>query len=248
MTAIHDPSLDAYVVSPDEQRRRAATIRDRLFRRPRSIGAEPIKPKPAPAASPKTALKAHVEPITARAPSCFIPFLGIQAYRGTAAGPCVSNYTPSVKQIISSVADFYGVKDVEILGPVRTKKVVWPRHVAVYLSRELTGRSYPDIARRIGGRDHTTLVSANRRVVDRIAHDAPFRTEIDAIKKAIRNEYVQNAVWRLVKGEKNLALYQFNTVDSGSNEGALDVEDALESKANGRPATHETTVLVNNAC
>jgi chromosomal replication initiator protein len=77
----------------------------------------------------------------------------------------------SVELIQSEVCRFYGVTLDELTGDKRTRRIVLPRQVAMYLSRELTDASLPAIGRAFGGRDHTTVMYAVQKVRDQMAGD-----------------------------------------------------------------------------
>ena len=74
---------------------------------------------------------------------------------------------PRVIDIQKMVAKFYNVLPTEICSDRRPAHIVTPRYVAMYLCREFTRRSSPDIARRFGGRDHTTCLRAERQITAR---------------------------------------------------------------------------------
>lgn len=71
---------------------------------------------------------------------------------------------PTISSIKQAVADHFGVGVAELTCPSRAAHVVGPRHVAMYLARDLTEHSLPAIGREFGGRDHTTVLYAIRRV------------------------------------------------------------------------------------
>jgi len=81
---------------------------------------------------------------------------------GTAAVPGKPN--PSVTRIQEVVARQYGVSRFDLLSSRRTANIVRPRQVAMYLCKTLTLRSLPEIGRRFGGRDHTTVLHAVRKI------------------------------------------------------------------------------------
>lgn len=90
-----------------------------------------------------------------------------------------------ISDIISVVSEHYGVPRIDIISQRRTAAVIKPRHVAVYLARVLTVQSLPEIGRRFGGRDHTTILSAYRRISGLIEHDPGFAAEVDALRLKI---------------------------------------------------------------
>ena len=68
----------------------------------------------------------------------------------------------------------------------RTANVVRPRQVAMYLAKTLTLRSLPEIGRRFGGRDHTTVLHAVRKIENLVHNDAALAEEIELIKRQLQ--------------------------------------------------------------
>jgi chromosomal replication initiator protein len=73
----------------------------------------------------------------------------------------------------------------DLLSQRRHRSVVWPRQIGMYLAKQLTHRSLPEIGRRFGNRDHTTVLHAIRKIEGVIAGDAGLRDEIDELKKLL---------------------------------------------------------------
>ncbi|HXJ59416.1 MAG TPA: helix-turn-helix domain-containing protein [Verrucomicrobiae bacterium] len=71
---------------------------------------------------------------------------------------------PRIDEIQTAVAKHYGVKRFDMLSARRTADVVRPRQIAMYLCKQLTLRSTPDIGRRFGDRDHTTVIHAVKKI------------------------------------------------------------------------------------
>lgn len=69
-------------------------------------------------------------------------------------------YRPTVALCIQLAAHEFDVSVASITGPARHQRIVHPRHAAMWLARKVTGQSYPDIAKRFGGRDHSTVIAA----------------------------------------------------------------------------------------
>jgi chromosomal replication initiator protein len=88
----------------------------------------------------------------------------------------------TVSEIQATVGQHFGLTREELLSPARSARIAWPRQVAMYLARELTGQSLPAIGRQFGGRDHTTVLHAWRRTSTRIASD-------EATREAVENLY-----------------------------------------------------------
>ena len=85
----------------------------------------------------------------------------------------------SIEDIQRKTAEFYKLEVKDFHSPQRARRVARPRQVAMYLSRKLTSRSLPEIGRRFGGRDHTTVLHACRRIEALIDEDPLFRQEVD---------------------------------------------------------------------
>ncbi|GAC1439988.1 MAG: chromosomal replication initiator protein DnaA [Solirubrobacteraceae bacterium] len=79
---------------------------------------------------------------------------------------------PTVRRIQEATCRQFSVSREELLSRSRDARLVWPRHVAMYLSRELTSDSLPVIGRQFGGRDHTTVMHACRRTTKQMRTDA----------------------------------------------------------------------------
>ncbi len=72
--------------------------------------------------------------------------------------------TVGVEEVQRAVCNYFGIKVSELLGKNRSKKFSQPRHVAQYLCRKLTNLSFPDIAQKFGGKDHTSIIYACKKV------------------------------------------------------------------------------------
>ncbi len=90
-----------------------------------------------------------------------------------------------IEDILRIISRHYGVSKGDLLSQRRHRSVVWPRQIGMYLAKQLTHRSLPEIGRRFGGRDHTTVLHAIRKIEGVIAGDAALRDEIDELKKMI---------------------------------------------------------------
>ena len=92
----------------------------------------------------------------------------------------------TVDDIQKTVAEHYGLKQSDLLCERRTRAVARPRHVAMYLAKTLTTRSYPDIGRRFGGRDHTTVLHAVRRIEALKGEDAAIAGDIEVLARKLK--------------------------------------------------------------
>jgi chromosomal replication initiator protein len=91
----------------------------------------------------------------------------------------------TVDNIIKAVATYYGLKPNDIKSPRRHKQLASPRAIAMYLSRQHTKDSYPDLGRAFGGKHHTTVISAVEKIAERVKDDQSLRGEIHAIEAII---------------------------------------------------------------
>ncbi len=151
----------------------------RLFQPPRSpmpqpVGAPAAAPPPRPAV-PEKSWEDRQREIPMPRPAWF-------AIVGEMPLPQPKN--PTVEQIIRACAAHFKVTMIDIKSPRRTADVVRPRQVAMYLAKQLTMKSLPDIGRRFGGRDHTTVLHAVRKIGAMVHRDADVAFEVAHIEAA----------------------------------------------------------------
>jgi chromosomal replication initiator protein len=92
-----------------------------------------------------------------------------------------------IEDIQKLVGNHYSVTRADILSSRRTANVVRPRQIAMYLSKILTPRSLPEIGRRFGGRDHTTVLHAVRKIDALAAKDRALSEEIELLKRMLQD-------------------------------------------------------------
>jgi chromosomal replication initiator protein len=90
-----------------------------------------------------------------------------------------------IEDIQKLVAARYNVSRADILSERRTAAVVKPRQIAMYLSKSLTLRSLPEIGRRFGGRDHTTVLHAVRKIEKALTDDRVLTEEVELLKRML---------------------------------------------------------------
>ena len=91
-----------------------------------------------------------------------------------------------IEDIQKLVASHYSVSRADILSSRRTAVVVKPRQVAMFLAKTLTMRSLPEIGRRFGGRDHTTVLHAVRKIEALSQNDGMLRDELELLKRMLQ--------------------------------------------------------------
>lgn len=90
-----------------------------------------------------------------------------------------------IHDIQNAVARHFSVSKLDMISDRRTANVVLPRQVAMYLAKELTARSLPEIGRRFGGRDHTTVLYAVRKIAKRCIADAEFAGKVATLRSEL---------------------------------------------------------------
>jgi chromosomal replication initiator protein len=95
-----------------------------------------------------------------------------------------------VSRIKRRVAAMFDVSVEALEGPSRHRSVARPRQVAIWLCKQLTRCSFPDIARRFGGRDHTTAMHAVKRVERLLAEDPDWAVKIAAALNAVQIAHI----------------------------------------------------------
>jgi chromosomal replication initiator protein len=93
----------------------------------------------------------------------------------------------SVEEIQQRVAEGFGISRAELIGSSRAATPLRARQVAIFLTRELTDLSLPQIGRLYGGRDHSTVINSLRRVEARIAEDLELAERVQTLRTAIHN-------------------------------------------------------------
>jgi chromosomal replication initiator protein len=91
-----------------------------------------------------------------------------------------------IEEIQRIVARHYNVSRSDLLSSRRTANVVRPRQVAMYLAKTLTLRSLPEIGRRFGGRDHTTVLHAVRKIEHLVGNDTSLADEVESLKRQLQ--------------------------------------------------------------
>jgi chromosomal replication initiator protein len=91
----------------------------------------------------------------------------------------------TVEIVIKAVASYYGVKAGDLKSGRRHKSIAAPRAVAMYLSRQHTNSSYPDLGRAFGDKHHTTIIAAVEKIAKRVKDDPALRGELHAIESTL---------------------------------------------------------------
>ncbi|MGZ9099789.1 MAG: chromosomal replication initiator protein DnaA [Brevundimonas sp.] len=92
----------------------------------------------------------------------------------------------TVDEIQKTVADHFSLKQADLLSERRTRAVARPRQIAMWLCKQHTTRSYPDIGRRFGGRDHTTVLHGVRKIEELMALDDQIARDVETLTRKLR--------------------------------------------------------------
>ena len=89
--------------------------------------------------------------------------------------------------IMQTVSDYYSVSLDELVGATRKREITVPRQIAIYLTREMTGMSLPQIGNVFGGRDHTTVMHSCKTVEAAVKNNSGTKDIVEQVKRLIRN-------------------------------------------------------------
>jgi len=98
----------------------------------------------------------------------------------------IQNRQISVENIQKSVADFYNMKVADMYSKRRPANIARPRQIAMFMAKELTQKSLPEIGELFGGRDHTTVLHAVRKITEERSHDSQLNHEIHVIEQTLK--------------------------------------------------------------
>lgn len=98
---------------------------------------------------------------------------------------CAEQRRIKIEDILRIVSRHYAVSRADIISQRRHRSVVWPRQVGMYLAKQLTSRSLPEIGRRFGDRDHTTVLHAIKKIDRQLEADTRLRDELETLKSQL---------------------------------------------------------------
>ena len=93
----------------------------------------------------------------------------------------------TVEEIQRKVSDHYNIRLSDMIGPKRLRSYARPRQVAMYLCKQMTTRSLPEIGRRFGGRDHTTVMHGVRRIEELKQSDIQIAEDVELLSRALKS-------------------------------------------------------------
>ena len=91
----------------------------------------------------------------------------------------------TVEEIQRKVSDHFNIRLSDLIGPKRVRTFARPRQIAMYLSKQLTSRSLPEIGRRFGGRDHTTVMHGVRKIEELMVKDSQIADDLELLRRSL---------------------------------------------------------------
>jgi len=92
----------------------------------------------------------------------------------------------TVEEIQRKVSEHYNIRLSDMIGPKRVRTYARPRQIAMYLAKQMTSRSLPEIGRRFGGRDHTTVMHGVKRIEELMALDSQIADDLELLRRALQ--------------------------------------------------------------
>ncbi|WP_241524134.1 chromosomal replication initiator protein DnaA [Oceaniglobus indicus] len=99
-----------------------------------------------------------------------------------------SDRKTTVEEIQRKVSDHYNIRLSDLIGPKRVRTFARPRQVAMYLCKQLTQRSLPEIGRRFGGRDHTTIMHGIKRIEALKGSDPQIAEDVELLRRSLDDQ------------------------------------------------------------
>ena len=109
--------------------------------------------------------------------------LAEEALKDLISPNAVKEVTPQL--ILNVVAEHFGINTLDIIGQKRSKELVFPRQIVMYLCGDMTTESLQNIGKALGGRDHTTIIHGTKKIADRLKTDENLQNTVDILKKKI---------------------------------------------------------------
>lgn len=92
----------------------------------------------------------------------------------------------TIEEIQRKVAEHYNIRLSDMIGPKRVRTITRPRQIAMYLAKRLTSRSLPEIGRRFGGRDHTTIMHGVKKIEELMTSDSQMSDDLQMLQRLLQ--------------------------------------------------------------
>ena len=109
--------------------------------------------------------------------------LAEEALKDLISPNAASEVTPQL--IINVVSEHFGITPLDLIGQKRSKELVFPRQIVMYLCGDMTSESLQNIGKALGGRDHTTIIHGTKKIASELKTDENLKNTIDILKKKI---------------------------------------------------------------
>jgi len=93
----------------------------------------------------------------------------------------------TIEEIQRKVAEHFNIRLSDMIGPKRVRTIARPRQIAMYLAKQLTSRSLPEIGRRFGGRDHTTIMHGVKKIEELMTADSQMSDDLQMLKRLLQS-------------------------------------------------------------
>jgi chromosomal replication initiator protein len=93
----------------------------------------------------------------------------------------------TIENIQKTICDYFNIKLADLKAKRRTKDIVLPRQLGMYLCRKFTSTSFPSIGNKFGGRDHSTVIHASRSIEKKIKEDSHIRVTVEKLEKTLKS-------------------------------------------------------------
>jgi hypothetical protein len=179
------------VLTYDEQIRRYAQVHARLMGNPAQKRVNKPTREPEVRSEPVVEIvEVARRPLDIAGTMREVVALAVAASPVSDAPPEPHVSTRSIRFVLDHVAAFYGVTVMDMLSDRREQDVIWPRHIAMHLARKFTLKSFPEIGRHFGGRDHTTVLSGATKIERAQESNELLRGEIAELTRRIEAKVV----------------------------------------------------------
>lgn len=109
--------------------------------------------------------------------------LAEEALKDLISPNAIKEVTPQL--ILNVVSEHFGINSLDLIGQKRSKELVFPRQIVMYLCGEMTSESLQNIGKALGGRDHTTIIHGTKKIAAELKTDENLKNTIDILKKKI---------------------------------------------------------------
>jgi len=96
-----------------------------------------------------------------------------------------NNKEITIDRIQKTIAEYYQIKTTDIKSQKRQKNIVFPRQIAMYISRNMTNLSYPEIGDKFGGKDHSTIIHAIKKIEEKMSKDMSLKMTVDKLMEKL---------------------------------------------------------------